>query len=97
MTEEYYDGLTKIFREQARDISLLTNRIDKVYCCDISKNGMNPYLGIRLNFDKDYSIILRKELIDNLNQEHFNLDGFIRSDVELMFMKVPNIRKFLKF
>jgi hypothetical protein len=73
------------------------NRIDKIYCYDISSNGMNAYIGSTINFDKDYSIIMRKELIDNLNQEHFNLEMLVRSDVELLFMRVSNIRKFLKF
>jgi hypothetical protein len=75
----------------------LLNRIDKTYCYDISiDNGMNPYIGSKINFDKDYSIILRKELIDNLNQEHFRLESLIRSDVELIFIRDINIRKFLK-
>jgi hypothetical protein len=58
---------------------------------------MNPYIDSTINFDKDYSIILRKELIDNLNQEHFNLESLIRSDVELLFMRGNNNRKFFKF
>jgi hypothetical protein len=96
-TEEFYDGLCKTFKDLSRDISLLTNRIDKVFCYDMPKDCINPYLDMRMNFDKDYSIILRKELIDNLNQEHFSLDDFIKSDVELMLLKINNIRKFVKF
>ncbi len=96
-TEEFYEGLTKSLRELSRDISYVTNRIEKIYCYDLNKEGMNPYLGTRISIDKDYSIILRKELIYNLNQEHFNLEAIVKSDVELIFGRIGNIRRFLKF
>jgi hypothetical protein len=78
------------------NIDILGSGFNDIYTHIINYKGENPYTSCSIVFDKEYSIILRKELIELLNDGNFNIDVLVRNDIEIQFSKFKYISVYLK-
>ena len=91
-----YRKLNPIFKDVGRNISYMFDNKEKIFCHDIKYTNENPYRKSYLMFNMDNSIVLRKELIDKINSDKFDIELMVRNDVELLFSRVNNIKIFCK-
>jgi hypothetical protein len=94
-TNNIHKNLKNILKASGRPIDLLGNGFENIYTHDIGTKRENPYKNSTIVFDRDYSIILRKELIESLNENKFDIDMLIKTDIELQFSKINYFSVFL--